>query len=142
MIGGFFGALLPTTTATNPALQRGDINTRNPTIAGGNTSTGTTRQNLMMDDLMYGNNARGLNNSQTGFFNDLQQFQQLNPHGDFGENTQNNNSNSHTASPVIPSVPPSEENIAALMVCTSSYLNPTLLWVLLFLCYLSFNTHA
>ena len=52
MIGGFFGALLPTTTATNPAQQRGGINTLNPTIAGGNTSTGTTRQNLMMDDLM------------------------------------------------------------------------------------------
>ena len=135
MIGGFFGALFPITTATNPALQRGGINTPNPTVAGGNTNTGTTRQNLMMDDLMYGNNARGLNNPQTGFFNDLQQFQQLNPHGDFGENNQNNNSYSHTASPVIPSVPPSEENIATLMVRTSSYLNPTLLWVLLFLCY-------
>jgi hypothetical protein len=96
-IGGFLNALVPAPTPAGAQPRPGG---RLP-----NTNNGT-RHNLMMDGSPRTGGGGG------GFFNDLQQFQQPNPHGDFAQQP------STRRSPVPPVVvpPPSEEDIATLMV--------------------------
>ena len=80
----------------------------------------------MMDDLAsaLGGNRGGAG----GFFNDLQQFQPLNLHGDFGTTASVNGGNGggvsgqrHQAPPTVV-VPPSEEAIETLMVLILPYI--------------------
>lgn len=98
-IAGFVGALVPTPApfGARPGARAG------PTGGNANMNNGT-RHNLMMGDSPRGTGGGG------GFFNDLQQFQGANPHGDFQQQ----------AAPArrtpVPVPPPSEDDITTLMV--------------------------
>ncbi len=98
-----FGAIGSSVLALNPSRPAA------PTAAGGNARNplggGGTRQNLM---------GGGGGGGGGGLFRDLQQFNNPNPHGDFGGPT------AAARAPPVVVVPPSEESIEALMVSFSS----------------------
>lgn len=107
IIGGFFGALIP-----QPSVAPARAPNAAAAAAAPRPGANGTRQNLMMDDFRdnflrnRGNgNGTGAGAGARGFFNDLQQFQPVDEHGDFAEERAR-----------APATPPSEEAIETLMV--------------------------